>query len=118
MSLRRSIRLAIVSIVVLALHLLAVRLAAENEIASVLLGAGNAMPPIGAALGAVVLVVLRFGAIVVAPGVLLASFAGVVAHFLVGPRRQGDEEGSGTISGAGISVAVGAGTNIGVRGTK
>jgi hypothetical protein len=105
MSRRRAVVLAIVSAVALVLHAILVRAMAHGHVAHVLLGAGSSMPAIGAALLAVALVLVRLFAIVVVPGLLLASIVSLVAHW-------------GTISGAGTSVGGGAGTSIGVRGTK
>ncbi|MBX3190698.1 MAG: hypothetical protein KF819_27105 [Labilithrix sp.] len=88
MSRRRAIVCAIVSIAVLALHPVLVRAMASGHVAHVLLGAGNAAPPIGAALLAVSLVVVRFAAIVIVPGLLLASAASLAAHAVAGPKKS------------------------------
>jgi hypothetical protein len=107
---RRAIILATIAIVLMALHAVLLRLAAHGHVAHVLLGAGNGMPPLGAALLAVALVLARVGAIVLAPGLFLAAAAEAIAFVVAGPRHSR--------SGAGISVADGAGTSIGIRGTE
>jgi len=109
MSLRRSVGVLAACLALGLVHLAIVRAMAEGGVAHVLLGAGNAMPPLGAALLAVVHVVVRLAVVVVAPGAALAAVASLVAHGLVG---------AGSSSGAGTSVAGGAGTTIGGRGTK
>jgi len=145
MTQRRAIVVALLAVVSLVLHAVLVRAMAHGHVAHVLLGAGNAAPPLGAAVLAVSLVVMRFGAVVVAPGALLAAAASLVAHALVGPPRGGasgapdqrggapeaapDAEGSGTSSGTGtkpggsssgssaVAVAVGRGISIEGRAT-
>lgn len=109
MNRRSSLRLVFVALVFVVLHALLVRWMAHGHVAHVLLGAGNAAPPLGAALLAVALVVVRVVAVVVVPGALLAALASLIAHVLLGPPRggagHGDEEGdpagasSGTSSG-------------------
>lgn len=103
---RRSIGIVVVSLAVLVLHEVLLRAMAHGHVAHVLLGAGSSAPPPFAASLAVALVVVRLLAIVVVPGALLAAATGLAAHHL---------EGSYSI---GTSVADGAGTSIGVRGTE
>lgn len=91
MSLRRAVGVAIASAIVLALHVVLVRVAAHEHVAHVLLGAGNGAPPAAAAFVATALVALRFAAIVIVPGALFASAASVAAHLVVGPRSLDDE---------------------------
>jgi hypothetical protein len=130
---RRALVVVALSLLTLALHVFLVRAMAHGHVAHVLLGSGNAAPPLGAAVLAVSLVVVRLGAVVVAPGLLLASLASLAAHALVGPPRGGDDHregggdgaGTGTSSGAGKSsdddgsgaVAVGTGLSMDGRGT-
>jgi hypothetical protein len=102
---RRAIVVALVALVTLVVHLVLVRSMAHGHVAHVLLGSGNAAPPLGAAILAITLVVVRALAVLVVPGALLASLASVVAHVLVGPPRggtgQGEGAGTGTSSGTG-----------------
>ncbi len=121
MSLRRSIGVLVVSVLVALVHLILVQAMAEGHVAHVLLGAGNGAPPLGAALLALALVVARLAVVVVVPGAALAALASILAHVAVGPLQgdgDGDGDGNGTISGAGISVADGIGASIEGRGTK
>jgi hypothetical protein len=62
------------------LYAVLLRVMAHGHIAHVLLGSGNGAPPIGAALLAVSFVMVRFAAVVIAPGALLASGASLFAH--------------------------------------
>lgn len=87
MSRRRAVVVALLAALVVFLHFLLVRAMAHGHVAHVLLGSGNAVPPIGAALLAVTLVLVRFAAIVIAPGALLASAASLLAHAVMGPPR-------------------------------
>jgi hypothetical protein len=144
MTRRRAMVVAVLALVTVVLHVVLVRAMAHGHVAHVLLGSGNAAPPLGAAVLAVSLVVVRVGAVVVAPGALLAAAASLLAHVLVGPPRGGsdpearsqrdgavdgapDGAGSGTSSGTGTkpggsgsassTVAVGRGINIEGRAT-
>ena len=85
MNRRRAVVVALLALALILLHVVLVRAMAHGHVAHVLLGSGNAAPPIGAALLAVMLVLVRFAAIVVAPGALLASAASLVAHAVMGP---------------------------------
>lgn len=122
MSLRRSLGVLAACLVLVLAHVALVRLMAEGGVAHVLLGAGNAMPPLGAALLAVTHVVVRLLAVVVVPGAALAAVASIAAHTLVGPvavaAPSEPQRGGGSRSGAGSSVAGATGTSIGGRGTK
>jgi uncharacterized membrane protein YgcG len=144
-SVRRATTVAVLAIAVCIAHVLLVRAMAHGHVAHVLLGSGNAPPPIGAAVLAMALVVVRFGAVVVSPGALLASAASLVAHAVVGPPRAGGapvserqrdgasdgdgaadgDDGSGTRSGTGTkpggsgsssAVALAAGRGISIEG--
>ena len=125
MSRRRALVVAALALLTLVLHVVLVRAMAHGHVAHVLLGSGNAAPPLDAAVLAVSLVVVRLGAVVLAPGLLLASLASLVAHALVGPPRGGGHHGdgagagvgAGTSSGAGSSVADGTGISIEGRAT-
>ena len=125
MSRRRALVTLALSLITLVLHVLLVRVMAHGHIAHVLLGSGNAAPPLGAAFLAISLVLVRLGAVVLAPGLLLASLASLVAHALVGPPRgggdHGDEEPEGAVvgksSGAGSSVEDGTGMSMEGRAT-
>lgn len=127
MTLRRSVVVLVSSGALALVHLVLVRAMAEGHVAHVLLGAGNGVPPIGAALLAVLLVVVRFLTVVVVPGAALAAVASILAHHFVGPMK-GAAQGEGPASseggkvknssdGAGLSVSAGAGTSIGGRAT-
>jgi len=85
MTRRRAVVVASLALVTLLLHVVLVRAMAHGHVAHVLLGSGNAAPPIGAALLAVALVLVRFAAIVLAPGALLASAVSLLAHAVMGP---------------------------------
>lgn len=136
MSRLRAINVGVLALAVMVIHLVLLRLMAHGHVAHVLLGSGNALPPIGAALLALSLVVARFVAIVIAPGAVLASLTSLVAHALVGPKKgrdygegEGDDPdgggaGTGTKSGTVIhsedvgsgEAAVGGGTAINIEG--
>lgn len=102
----RSIAIVVASIAVLVLHEALLRAMAHGHVAHVLLGAGSSSPPLGAAMLAVALVVVRLLAVVAVPGALLTAAVGFAAHHL-----------SGSYS-IGTSDAEGAGTSIGVRGSE
>jgi len=85
-----------------ALEIALVRAMAEGHVAHVLLGAGNAMPPLGPALLAVALVVTRVLALVLVPGAVLAALTALVAEVVQGATSR---------SGAGSSVAGAAGAD-------
>ena len=87
--LRRPIALVALSLGCLVLHSLLLRAAAHGHVAHVLLGAGNSAPAPGSAAIAISLLVVRFVAYVVVPGMLLAAAAEVIAYLLVGPKRNG-----------------------------
>ncbi|MBX3209942.1 MAG: hypothetical protein KF764_33235 [Labilithrix sp.] len=92
-SLRANLRPAVLtalSFACLALHHVLLRAAAHGHVAHVLLGAGNAPPPAGAAGLAIALVVVRFILVMLVPGFLLAAAAEIVAYLLVGPKRAED----------------------------
>jgi hypothetical protein len=80
--------LVVLGLVLVALlaHEALVRAMAHGHVAHVLLGSGNASPPLGAAAMAVSLVAVRLLAIVVAPGAVLAALVSLVAHRVAGPR--------------------------------
>jgi uncharacterized membrane protein YgcG len=123
MSRRRSLVVGVLAVLTLAVHVVLVRLMAHGHVAHVLLGSGNAAPPIGAALLAVSLVVVRFAAVVIAPGALLAVLASLVAHALVGPpssgghrkgdQRDGEDDGAADADGATGAELDGNGTRSG-----
>ena len=141
MSRRRAVVVAVLALVVIVGHVALVRAMAHGHVAHVLLGSGNAAPPLAAASLAVALVVVRFVAVVISPGALLAAASSLVAHAVLGPPHNGGEstrqrgqrdgaadgEGSGTISGTGTkpggsasgssAVALGRGLSIEGRGT-
>lgn len=132
MSRRRAIVVAALALGVVLLHLVLVRLMAHGHVAHVLLGAGNSVPPIGAAGLAIGLVMARFAAIVIAPGALMASGVSLLAHAVVGPKGEdgggyrggGGGGGSGTSSGTGMrsgeegsgAVGMAAGTGWSIEG--
>ncbi len=112
---KRPIVLVLVSLVLVIVHAILVRAMAHGHVAHVLLGSGNAPPPIGAALLAIALVLVRLITLLGVPGLLFAAAADVVAYVLVGPPKR---QGTGSSDGAGSSVVDGAGTTIGIRGTE
>lgn len=85
MSRRRAVVVALTALATILLHFVLLRAMAHGHVAHALLGSGNAAPPLGAALLAVSLVLVRLVAIVIAPGALLASGAVLTAHALRGP---------------------------------
>jgi len=87
---RRPVVLTASSVVFLAAHHVLVRAMAHGHVAHVLLGAGNGPPPTGAAALAIALVVVRFVAVMLVPGLLLAAGAEIVAYLLVGPKRAAE----------------------------
>ena len=91
MSRRGAFIVGVLALAVLLLHAVLVRAMAHGHVAHVLLGSGNATPPMDAAALAISLVAARFLALVVAPGVLLASFVSLLAHGLVGPKGRVEE---------------------------
>jgi hypothetical protein len=80
----------VISFVLLAAHQVLIRAMAHGHVAHVLLGSGNAAPPAGPAMLAIGLVVVRFASVVIVPGLLLAAFAEIAAHLLVGPKQPED----------------------------
>jgi hypothetical protein len=120
---RRALAALFASLAALATHALLVPVTAERHVAHALLAAGNGPPPVGAALVALALVVVRLLALLVVPGALLAALTSLTAHVALGPpsAHPPEPDGTGVSSGAGISVgdpAGPAGTTIGVRGTN
>ena len=87
MSRRRALLVLLAALATCAIHLGLVRAMAHGHVAHVLLGSGNAAPPVGAALLALSLVLVRFAALVLAPGALLAAAASLLAHAVLGPPR-------------------------------
>ena len=87
---RRPVVLTVLSVVLLAAHHVLVRAMAHGHVAHVLLGAGNAPPPAGAAALAMGLVLVRLVAVMLVPGFVLAAAAEIVAYLLVGPKRAAD----------------------------
>ncbi|MBX3261917.1 MAG: hypothetical protein KIS78_34330 [Labilithrix sp.] len=91
----RPVVLAGLSFGCLAIHHVLLRAMAHGHVAHVLLGAGNAAPPAGAAALAIALVVVRFVLVMLVPGFLLAAAAEIAAYLLVGPRRAEDLDEDG-----------------------
>ncbi len=87
---RRPVVLAGISAFFLFAHHVLVRAMAHGHVAHVLLGAGNAPPPRGAAALALALVVVRLVTVMLVPGFLLAAAAEIVAYALVGPKRAAE----------------------------
>lgn len=117
MSRRRALMGLALVVAVLLCHELLLRISAHGHVAHVLLAACNGPPPVGAAMIAMALVVVRFLAVVVAPGAALACVASLAAHDLGArsPRPSEDaqrEEGTGSRSGAGISPSAGLVTGV------
>ncbi len=118
MNRRRALITLALSVLTLVLDLVLVRAMAHGHVAHVLLGSGNAAPPLGAAALAIALVLVRLGAVVLAPGLLLASLVSLLAHVLVGPQGGGGgHRGTSMSSGAGSSADGGAGMSIEGRAT-
>ena len=117
MSRRRAIVVAALALGVVLLHLVLVRAMAHGHVAHVLLGAGNAVPPIGAACLAIGLVMARFAAIVIAPGALMASGVSLLAHAVVGPKADGGYRGGGGGGGGGSGTRSGTGMRSGDEGS-
>jgi hypothetical protein len=130
MTRRRAIVVAALALATLGLHAVLVRAMAHGHIAHVLLGSGNAAPPLGAAVLAASLVLVRVGAVVIVPGALLAAAASLLAHVLVGPPRggsdpdlRGQRDGAAdgapdeASDGAGNGTKSGTGTKPGGRGS-
>ncbi len=90
---RRPVVLTVLSVVLLATQHVLVRAMAHGHVAHVLLGAGNAPPPAGAAALAIGLVIVRLLAVMLVPGFLLAAAAEVFAYLLVGPKGASDLDG-------------------------
>jgi len=86
---RRAVIVGMLALLTLLLQVVLVRAMAHGHVAHVLLGSGNSAPPLDAAFLAISLVVTRFLALVVAPGVLLASLVSIIAHAAVGPSSSG-----------------------------
>ena len=117
---KRPIVLVLFSVILIVAHAVLVRAMAHGHVAHVLLGSGNASPPIGAALLAIALVLVRLITILGVPGLLFAAVADVLAYVLVGPPKK---ENQGTVSsgGAGSSPEIAeeaTGTSIGTRGVE
>ncbi|MBN9160939.1 MAG: hypothetical protein BGO98_00160 [Myxococcales bacterium 68-20] len=87
---RRPVVFTALSVACLALHHVLLRAMAHGHVAHVLLGAGNAPPPAGAAALAITLVIVRFVLVMLVPGLLLAAAAEIVAYLLVGPKGSSD----------------------------
>jgi len=102
---RRAVGVIAGSLGVLLLHVVLVRAMAHGHVAHVLLGSGNAAPPLGASLLAISLVLVRLTAVVLVPGALLAAVVSLVAQRLgsgitSGAGRRSEAEGSGAGAGA------------------
>lgn len=106
----------VLSLITLIVHVLLVRLMAHGHVAHVLLGAGNAAPPVGAALLAISLVLVRLAAVVLVPGLLLASIVSLLAQWLGTGTSSG--AGSSELAGSGAAPVAGTGASIDGRGTK
>ena len=95
---RRPIVLAAIALALLAIHHVLLRTMAHDHTAYVLLAAGHRAPGSAAAL-AIALVVTRFLTVMVAPGLLLAAGAEVVAYVLVGPKQvTSDDDAAFTVT--------------------
>ena len=119
-ALSRPIALVAVSAILVVVHAVLVRAMAHGHVAHVLLGSGNGSPPVGAALLAIALVLVRLVTILGVPGLLFAAAADVVAFVLVGPPKR-DDQGTVSRGGAGSSPEIAddaTGTIIGARGTE
>ena len=112
MNRRRALVTLALSLITLVLHVVLVRVMAHGHVAHVLHGSGNAAPPLGAAVLAISLVLVRLGAVVLAPGLLLASLVSLAAHVLVGPPRGGGAHGDGEPEGAAVGKSSGAGSSV------
>ena len=99
---RKSIGILVASIVIIVLDELLVRAMAHGHVAHVLLGAGSSSPPLGAALLAAALVIVRVLAIIAVPGALMTCAVGFTAHYL----------------GSSVSIGYSTGATMGARGTE
>ena len=111
MSKRRALIVIAAAMAAVLLDLILVRVMAHGHVAHVLLGAGSSAPPIGPALLAIALVLARFGAVVIAPGALLAAAASLVAHVVIGPK--GGDPGAGQRGAGAPESAAGSSTRSG-----
>lgn len=107
---KASRRLLVASLVIVAVDFVLVRIMAHGHVAHALLAGG---PTPSAALLAAALVVVRFVAVVIVPGLLAMAAVLATAHYFVGSRSTGTSSG-----GDALAEAEGTGTSIGVRGTE
>ena len=107
---KTSKRLLIASLVIVALDFVLVRIMAHGHVAHALLAGG---PSLSAALLAAALVIVRFVAVVIVPGMIAMAAVLATAHYFVGSRSTGTSSG-----GDALAEAEGTGTSMGVRGTE
>jgi hypothetical protein len=86
---RRPAILAAIALATFAVEHVLLRAMAHGHVAHVLLASGGSR---GATALAVALLVFRLVKYVVAPGLVLAAAAEIVAYLLVGPKRADDAE--------------------------
>lgn len=102
--------IVIATLVLLALDAILVRLLAHGHVAHALLAGG---PSLGAAALAAALVVVRFVAVVIVPGMLATAGVLATADYFVGSYSTGTSPGGGA-----LAEAEGTGTSIDGRGTE
>jgi hypothetical protein len=107
-------RILVASIVIVALDFVLVRIMAHGHVAHALLAGG---PSLSAALLAAALVIVRFVAVVIVPGLLATAATLATAHYFVGAgvgsRSTGTSSGGDALAEAEVT-----GTSIGVRGIE
>lgn len=106
-------RLLVASAIVVALDFVLVRIMAHGHVAHALLAGG---PSLGAAVLAAALVVVRFVAVVIVPGLLATAATLATAHYFVGSRSTGTSSGANGADA--LAEAEGTGTSIGARGME
>lgn len=102
--------IVVATLVLLALDAVLVRLMAHGHVAHSLLAGG---PSLGAAALAAALVVVRFVAVVIAPGALAMAAVLATADYFVGSKSTGISSGAEA-----LAEAEGTGTSIDGRGTE
>jgi len=104
---KTSLKLVGWSIAILVLHEVLLRAMANGHVAHSLLASA---PTLGAALLAAALVVVRFVAVVIVPGMIGTAAVLALAHYFASSSSTGISEAE--------EVAEGTGTSIGVAGTE
>jgi hypothetical protein len=106
-------RLLVASMIIVALDFILVRIMAHGHVAHALLAGG---PSVSAGLLAAALVLVRFVAVVIVPGLLATAATLATAHYFVGSRSTGTSSGANGADA--LAEAEGIGTSIGARGSE